>query len=176
MDAGIAGILGAAIGGGAVAVSGFVNGWFALRTTRTQLEAQQTQAQQQMRSDHLRERRDSRSTTYIKFVAQAELVQEAVIRTGTRTNMSPMLVELQELGKCRARVAIEGPAEVAARAAEVYRVVSNSFTHVAFNQESLTAWGLQVAAALGPPIEGFSASARAALEDYGAEPHLPPPG
>jgi hypothetical protein len=64
VDAGVAAVLGAAIGGGLAGLTAVGTSWFNMRVTRLQNTMQKTEAARQRRFESLQERREPRSKAY----------------------------------------------------------------------------------------------------------------
>ncbi|MFD3330165.1 hypothetical protein [Streptomyces sp. NPDC058701] len=83
-----------------------------------QIAAQHIQADHQRRFEHARERREPRSQAYAALISQTQSVGtllSAMDRSGnyTQDDVSPVLEEIVKLLRCRARVMVEGPVDVA---------------------------------------------------------------
>jgi hypothetical protein len=163
VDAGVAAVVGAAIGGGLAGLTAAGTSWFGLRTTRLQLKSQESQAERQRRFESLRERREPRSQAYADLV---DVVQEVLdlFRAVSREEAYARIDELNNLTrKRRAVVALAGPENVAQAATELSRTVStlrNVIMHQG-PQEQRTLLAVRDA------LEAFTNVARAALEDDG---------
>ncbi|MET8831710.1 hypothetical protein ABZX40_38410 [Streptomyces sp. NPDC004610] len=117
MDAGIAAVLGAAVGAVGTGMAALAGGWLAVRNVQQQIVAQHIQADHQRRFEHARERREPRSQAYADFIAQTQSVGTLVstmsqARSYTRDEVQTMLEESSKVLRVRARVMIEGPIEV----------------------------------------------------------------
>lgn len=162
VDAGVAAVLGAAIGGGLAGLTAFGTSWFNFRTTRLQLVAQEKEATRQRRFESVRERREPRSQAYAAFLDMGHQVQDLLRKIDETATLSARMRELHTLG---ARVAVTGPEAVADAADEV---VSSFASWLLANAVKRVTVGdaMRVEASL----KDFAEAARAALEDDGNEP------
>ncbi|MEU8811096.1 hypothetical protein ACN6K5_001313 [Streptomyces violaceoruber] len=169
MDAGVAAVVGAAIGGGLAGLTAIGTGWFALRVARLQVASQETQAERQLRFESLRERREPRAKAYAEFLDLGHQVAEVLGRVSVSPSASERFGELRTLS---AKVSVMGPLSVAEAADEV--VASLASWLVANATRAVTEGDtLRVAGSL----KEFAEAARAALEDDGnPEPTVSPPG
>lgn len=71
MDAGLAALLGAAVGTIGTAAAAWVSGFFARSQMKLQIEAQERQAERQIRADHVSQLREPRRQAYSEFSSQA---------------------------------------------------------------------------------------------------------
>ncbi|MGW6267849.1 hypothetical protein [Streptomyces sp. NPDC055060] len=110
MDAGLAAILGAAVGAlGTGGAAVFTSWWTAT--------AQERQSRHQIRFEHLRDRREPRSRAYAEVVAQVQKMgrQLDVVHDRERPDgrgFDGFPQELTRLADLCARVAVEGPAPI----------------------------------------------------------------
>lgn len=114
MDAGLAAVLGAAVGA-------LGTGGAAVFTTWWSAAAQESQIHRQIRFEHLRDRRDPRSRAYAEVVAQTQVLGRRLDECNERDrapgqNLDGFPQEVRKLADLCARVAVEGPAIVAAQA------------------------------------------------------------
>nr|WSW71010.1 hypothetical protein OG461_35185 [Streptomyces sp. NBC_00995] len=163
MDAGVAAVVGAAIGGGLAGLTATGTSWFNLRVARLQHKAQETEAARQRRFESLRERREPRSQAYADLV---DVVQELLdlFRAVSQEEAHARIDELNDSArKRRAVVALAGPENVARAAAELSRTVATLRNRV-LHQDSQAR---RTVLAVQDSLEAFTDVARAALEDDG---------
>ncbi|WP_229911101.1 hypothetical protein [Streptomyces aurantiogriseus] len=167
VDAGVAAVLGAAIGGGLAGLTAVGTSWFNLRVARLQHEAQETEAARQRRFEVLRERREPRSMAYSNFLSEGQEVIDIVrSRLGEADLKDELLPLLKRLQKQRANVAVVGP-QPAADAAFAFLKAFAEF-RIEFCRDNPDAWKKAVKAeAL---LEQFTLAVRAVLEDDGSRP------
>ncbi|MGW0836585.1 hypothetical protein [Streptomyces prunicolor] len=118
MDAGIAALLGAAVGAVGTGAAAVASGWLGARTAQQQIIAQHIQADQQRRFEHARDRREPRSQAYADLIAQTQKIGTLVnemngAETYATDDVHNVMEETTKLLRCRARVAVEGPVKVA---------------------------------------------------------------
>lgn len=161
MDAGVAAVVGAAIGGGLATITAIGTSWFQFRVTRMQNSALESEAARQRRFDSLRERREPRQRAYADFL---EVAHRAASNRGNTEQLTRFNQDLLELIKLSAVVAVTGPEPVADAASAVVN--------------SLTAWQLRSATRsatiddsfnIHASIDLFIDEARGALENSGDE-------
>jgi hypothetical protein len=189
MDAGLAAVLGAAVGAIGSGTAAFMTGWWASRQTRWQLEGQQSLAREQVRFEHLKERREPRSQAYSDFITHIEKMSvgshaalhalladdESVVR-----EFEDSLTEWRnQLNKLLSRVCLEGPQEIVHPATQAYRHVLDFSHRISLNSLYAQREGVdQTVARVGEqfnlitesvdiPLEIFIESARQVLDDHG---------
>ncbi|MFF3558986.1 hypothetical protein ACFYXS_02940 [Streptomyces sp. NPDC002574] len=164
MDAGLAAVLGAAIGGGLTGLTAVGTGLFGLRTARLQLKVQESEASRQRRFESLQERRGPRSQAYAEFI---EVGQELVDTLHAKDwndyakNYEPMQKKIR---RRRAAVAIVGPdtvVQAAAQFANAVRTMRNEVQHSTTNRP----WDYR--RQIEGSLDDFAKAARTALEDEG---------
>jgi hypothetical protein len=183
MDAGTAAILGATVGALGSGSAAFFSGWWGMRHLRVKASADESQSRRQFRFEHLRDRRGPRSDAYVEFISRAREFQEAyielmldVVHGQTEQTLNAANVLKEKAFKFReygARVALEGPATLAAVTKQLEGTVSQCSTlclimHMKNSNlkregnaaEVLTEHGVTLANL----IEIFSNSAREALD------------
>jgi hypothetical protein len=159
VDAGVAAVVGAAIGGGLAGLTAVGTGWFALRVARLQVVSQEAQAERQRRFEGLRERREPRAKVYAEFLDLGHRVAEALGRVSVSPSASERLGELRTLS---AKVSVMGPLSVADAADEV--VASFASWLVANTTRAVT---VQDTLRVERTLRNFAEAARSALEDDG---------
>ncbi|MFD8072141.1 hypothetical protein ACFV3E_05760 [Streptomyces sp. NPDC059718] len=164
MDAGLAAVLGAAIGGGLTGLTAVGTGLFGLRTARLQLKSQESEAARQRRFDSLRERREPRSQAYAEFVAAGQDFVDILQGRDSDAFLSQYEVLQRNLRKRRATVAIAGPDAVVQAAGEFAREVQRARVELSHTAPGpLGVFRGRVVQRL----DAFTKAARAALEDEG---------
>ncbi|WP_371538349.1 hypothetical protein OG210_21790 [Streptomyces sp. NBC_00466] len=167
MDAGVAAVLGAAIGGGLTGFTALGTGMFGLRTARLQLGSQESEAARQRRFESLTERRGPRSQAYAEFVAAGQELVDA-LHVG-RDEFLTQYEDLQSnIRKWRSTVAIAGPDVVALSAgifADEVRNLRNELAHGRLEGHPANQGRL-----LEARLDAFAKAARRALEDEGHPP------
>ncbi|MFD0210797.1 hypothetical protein ACFVH9_17090 [Streptomyces hirsutus] len=159
MDAGVAAVVGAAIGGGLAGLTAIGTGWFALRVARLQVASQETQAERQRRFEALAERRAPRQKAYEDFLDIGHRIEDLFEDMPEWSAHRPLWLELHQRS---ITVAVVGPDQVA----EAAEAVTEAFTLALFRHgrddhaEHTDMVG---------PMKAFAAAARRALEDDGAE-------
>ncbi|MEU5958756.1 hypothetical protein [Streptomyces sp. NPDC047525] len=118
MDAGVAAVLGAAVGAVGTGLAALASGWLGARNVQQQIIAQHIQADHQRLFEHARERREPRSQAYAELVTQTQTVGNLISSMNSSGDYTPEKVRaaLEEITKtlrARARVMVEGPLEVA---------------------------------------------------------------
>lgn len=118
MDAGLAALLGAAVGAVGAGTAALTSGWLGARTAREQIFAQYLQADQQRHFEHARDRREPRSQAYTDLIAQTQAIGTRISEmnrseTYTEDGAHGILEEIGKLLRSRARVMVEGPEAVA---------------------------------------------------------------
>jgi hypothetical protein len=175
VDAGVAAVVGAAIGGGLAGLTAIGTGWFALRVARLQVTSQETQAERQRRFESLRERREPRAKAYADFLDAGQQVVDLLIR-GHEDLPGALITQMRAMSKLAAKVSVMGPASVSAATTEVMvaiasvraRLLADGPTDVVEFMLSVDVTG---------PLSVFMEAARAALEDDGTpEPAVSRPG
>ncbi|MET9848855.1 hypothetical protein [Streptomyces ossamyceticus] len=170
MDAGVAAVVGAAIGGGLAGLAAFGTSWLSVRTTRLQLKAQESEAARQRRFESLTERRGPRSQAYAEFVAAGQDLIDALY--GQEEEFHQQFEGLWEnIRKRRSTVAIAGPDAVVMEAgqfADEVRSFRNDLMHSRtrrhpFNEKHR----------FERRLDSFTKAARTALEDEGHPPAGP---
>jgi ferredoxin-NADP reductase len=167
VDAGVAAVLGAAIGGGLAGLTAIGTSWFNLRVARLQHQAQEYESARQRRFESIRERREPRAKAYADFMARSDEVVNVIIEG--RENVAEAVMEhLKELHRLHAAVAIWGPEPVATAAAEVVAATALMMGRIKLEQPPVAIqveWSSLVSDALLKFVE----EARTALEDDGDE-------
>ncbi|MEU1457618.1 hypothetical protein [Streptomyces avermitilis] len=167
MDAGVAAVVGAAIGGGLAGLTAFGTGLFGLRQARLQLKHQESEAARQRRFESLTERRGPRSQAYAEFVAAGQDLIDALY--GQEREFHEQFEGLWEaIRKRRSTVAIAGPDAVVKAAGEFadeVRSFRNDLAHQRrrghpFNEKHR----------FERRLDAFTKAARTALEDEGHPP------
>ncbi|MFE4959627.1 hypothetical protein ACFRCW_37990 [Streptomyces sp. NPDC056653] len=164
MDAGIAAVMGAAIGGGLTGLTAFGTGMFGLRTARLQLKTQESEAARQRRFESLQERRGPRSQAYAEFIAAGQEIVDAL------HGREPAFMEQYEtlisaIRKRRAVVAIAGPEAVVQAAGEFadeVRSLRNDLVHGVRKGHPFNHMR-----EIEGRLDAFAKAARTALEDEG---------
>ncbi|MFJ3665087.1 hypothetical protein ACIPSE_01385 [Streptomyces sp. NPDC090106] len=166
MDAGVAAVLGAAIGGGLAGLTAIGTSWFNLKTTRQQLTAQQYEAMRQRRSESIRERREPRAKCYTDFMAGGQRFVKALGQAHMQ-GTSDVHSQARALDDLLHPIVIWGPESVAATARDVCAAASRLSHKIRTEEVPVPAMhGLEVAERLRDFIE----AARAALEEDGNVP------
>ncbi|MET9051733.1 hypothetical protein ABZW50_11345 [Streptomyces bacillaris] len=170
MDAGVAAVVGAAIGGGLAGLTAVGTGLFGLRQARLQLKHQESEAARQRRFESLTERRGPRSQAYAEFVAAGQDLIDALY--GQEQDFHEQFEGLWEtIRKRRSTVAIAGPDPVVKAAGEFadeVRSFRNDLMHRRrrshpFNEKHR----------FERRLDAFTKAARTALEDEGHPPGAP---
>lgn len=178
MDAGLAAVLGAAVGAIGTGGAAVLTSWWSTAS-------QERQSNRQLRFEHLRERREPRSKAYADVVAHVQRMGRRLDAFNhsrsfpdERPEEYPDPEELDTLADLCARVAVEGPAEVAEQVAlllacareacEAAAVVDVSYAFRNDDQEDRVERSLSVTAALSEALGRFMAHARLALDDDGS--------
>jgi hypothetical protein len=184
MDAGMAAVLGAAVGALGTGGAAFTTGWWGAKQTRLQISTQDSQSRRQLRFSHLSERREPRSAAYVEYISQAQNLQRkfselapriVITQTSETADMAAGLEEenrkLQELA---ARVCVEGPASIVEPAQRLKDVAGkcSMFCLVMHMENSeLKRSGTaptvvaQIAVELSSGISNFTESARISLDE-----------
>jgi hypothetical protein len=196
MDAGLAAVLGAAVGAIGSGGAAFATGWWAERQARRQVEGQQAIARDQVRFEHLKERREPRSAAYANYIAFVQNLRSDCHRalrvlledddeTPAEEFGASLSSRRDELSALFARVCVEGPEKIIQPAATLYRhardfTIALGVDIVVSRQESPEATVTRadrlldgIEEFLDIPTELFVDAARQVLDDYGAppEPH-----
>jgi hypothetical protein len=161
MDAewvGIAGVAGTLVGT-------LGTSWIGSRNLKTQLAAQQSEADRQRRYDSVKERRESRQKAYEEFLRVAHVLEDLFDELPGWESLRPVFAELHER---RTTVVVVGPEQVSHRA----DAVVGAFTAALFRHGREGEAGADSSDTSGE-IQRFAAAARRALEDDGSDP--PPP-
>ncbi|WP_330301839.1 MULTISPECIES: hypothetical protein [unclassified Streptomyces] len=124
MDAGVAAVLGAAVGAFGTGAAALASGWLGARTAQQQIVAQHMQADQQRRFEHARDRREPRGQAYADLIAQTQKAGTLInvmnqVETYTTDSVREAMEQVTKLLRCRARVAVEGPVAVAGSAEDL---------------------------------------------------------
>ncbi|MEU6449581.1 hypothetical protein [Streptomyces sp. NPDC046979] len=165
MDAGVAAVVGAAIGGGLAGLTAVGTGWFALRVARLQVTSQETQAERQRRFESLRERREPRATAYADFLAAGQQAVDLLVR-GHDDLPGALMTQMRVMSKLAAVVSVMGPAPVAEATTEVMIACASARARIMTND--LPGVGeFMLSADVAGPLGRFTEAARAALEDDG---------
>ncbi|MFJ8139129.1 hypothetical protein [Streptomyces sp. NPDC096013] len=160
MDAGLAGILGAAVGACGSAVVAGLTGFFSRSQMLLQLVAQQQQTERQIRADLATQLREPRRQAYANYAAEATARLDALWWVHDALSQSPPHHEAAE-ARLRAsfapssstayeRVLLEGPEEVAATAADLAAAIEDA-THIALT------WIMDLEAGAEPIQRDFTA-------------------
>jgi hypothetical protein len=170
VDAGVAAVVGAAIGGGLAGLAAFGTSWLSLRTTRLQLKAQESEAARQRRFESLTERRGPRSEAYAAFVAAGQELVDALY--GQEREFHEQFEALWEnIRKRRSTVAIAGPEAVVKAAGEFadeVRSFRNDLAHTRIRRHPFNEKHR-----FERRLDAFAKAARTALEDEGYPPERP---
>lgn len=180
VDAGVAGVVGAAIGGGLATVTAIGTSWFSLRLARVQAKAQREESDRQRRFESVKERREPRAKVYAEFVTACQTVVRGVgqnvvqaNQTRDRVRITP-LAEATAVAKMLAAVCVVGPAPVA-NAAEAFVDAMVQMQNVHYGPDGEGAPEvLRHTRNLDERLAEFLGTARAALEDYGQAPVVAP--
>ncbi|MFE9865854.1 hypothetical protein ACFYPZ_24470 [Streptomyces sp. NPDC005506] len=167
MDAGLAAVVGGAIGGSLAGLTAVGTSWFTLRVARLQVASQETEAARQRRFEGLRERREPRAKAYADFTTGGQRVVDLLLR-GHEDLYGALTTELHALSKLRATVTIWGPESVALAAAEVL-VASASVSARIARESPPGPMQFIMSSDVAGPLNGFIEAARAALEDDGID-------
>ncbi|MEU3343272.1 hypothetical protein [Streptomyces sp. NPDC006668] len=160
MDAGLAAVLGAAVGACGTAVAAGVSGFFSRTQLMLQLAAQQQQTERQIRADLATQLREPRRQAYANYAAEATSRLDALWWLHDALCQSPPRLESAE-ERLRAsftpasstayeRVLLEGPEEVAAVAARLAAAIEEA-THIA------ATWIMDLQAGSEPTQRDFAA-------------------
>ncbi|MEV3886039.1 hypothetical protein AB0K38_08060 [Streptomyces griseoincarnatus] len=164
MDAGVAAVVGAAIGGGLAGLTAIGTGLFGLRQARLQLKHQESEAARQRRFESLTERRGPRSEAYADFIAAGQELVDVL--HGRQEEFHQQYATIQShIRKRRAAVAIAGPDAVVAAAgefADAVRSMRNDLAHGKRNQP------FRYRHEMEQRLDAFAKTARTALEDEGS--------
>ncbi|MEU6181149.1 hypothetical protein [Streptomyces coeruleorubidus] len=175
VDAGVAAVVGAAIGGSLAGLTAIGTSWFALRVARLQVTSQETQAERQRRFEGLRERREPRAKAYADFMVGGQQMVDLMLR-GHEDLPGALMTQLNAMGKLRAAVAIWGPQSVADAAAE-FLVEGAMVTARVTRDNPSGPEQFMMSSDISGPLNRFIETARAALEDDGnPESAISPPG
>ncbi|MCM1941757.1 hypothetical protein NC239_26520 [Streptomyces sp. G3] len=166
MDAGVAAVLGAAIGGGLAGLTAIGTGWFALRVARLQVTSQESEAARQRRFEALQERRVPRQKAYEEFIDVGHRIQDLFENMPEWSTHKHLWSELSQRA---ATVAVVGPDAVAEAAeAALHAFTLALIRHGRDDHAEHTD--------IVGPMQNFAAAARRALEDDGnPEPVVSPP-
>ncbi|MEV5472947.1 hypothetical protein AB0L66_11395 [Streptomyces sp. NPDC052207] len=159
MDAGVAAVLGAAIGGGLATLTAVGTSFLALRVTRLQLKAQESEASRQRRFESLRERREPRAKAYANFLNGAERFVELIVQGQPA---EALMAQVDEMSKLQSTVQVWGPPTVAAAAAWVVKGAVRATRRIHHEGNVSRA---PLVAEVGPLIIRFIEAARAAIEE-----------
>lgn len=192
MDAGLAAVLGAAVGAIGSGGAAFATGWWAGRQARWQVEGQQTIAREQVRFEHLKDRREPRSAAYsdlIAFMQNLSTDSHAALHAlladeddKVEAFEDSLAARRTELNSLFARVCVEGPEGIVSPATTAYRhardftfrVSLMSFRSRAAPAEVVVEEAEQrfndIEVMLDIPTELFIDAAREILDDHGAPP------
>ncbi|MFE6158163.1 hypothetical protein ACFQ7F_04500 [Streptomyces sp. NPDC056486] len=126
MDAGLAAVLGAAVGALGTGGAAVFTSWWTATT-------QERQSHRQIRFEHLRERREPRSRAYAEVVAQVQKMGRQLdkVEEPDRTrdqSLDGFPQELSRLADLCARVAVEGPASIADQAQRILEQARDAFS------------------------------------------------
>ncbi|MFI8850360.1 hypothetical protein ACIGW3_09245 [Streptomyces sp. NPDC053499] len=189
MDSGIAAILGAAVGALGSGGAAFVTGLWGARTTQRQLEAQDAQARRQLRVEHIRERREPRSTVYADFVAQARVIERATgrYRDSHTLDAEGFNQEVDRLDYLSVLVSLEGPEPLLVSSQAVVRCAHRFMkplrhaiaTHREYGDQSDEhAAAVSALATVGfefiAVVKDFAEAARLVLDEAGVDPPTSP--
>ncbi|MFJ1730192.1 hypothetical protein [Streptomyces sp. NPDC088254] len=195
MDAGLAAVLGAAVGAIGSGGAAFATGLWAGRQTRWQVDGQQTIAREQVRFEHLKDRREPRSVAYSALIAfmqnlstDAHAALHALLAEEddkVREFEDSLTTRRTELNSVFARVCVEGPEGIVTPATTEYRH-ARDFTFrvnlMSYHSRSAPTQEVvdemdqrfnDIEEMLNIPTELFIDAAREILDDHGAppEPH-----
>ncbi|MGW7083591.1 hypothetical protein ACWGH2_08840 [Streptomyces sp. NPDC054871] len=184
MDAGLAAVLGAAVGALGTGGAAVFTSWWTATT-------QERQSRRQIRFEHLRDRREPRSRAYAEVVAQVQkmgrlldTVHDQERPDGRGFDGFPQ--ELARLADLCARVAVEGPAPIADSAQRILvqaRVAFGAASDLLTAAETADANGedgtdtvheaelwrsRETTMALHTELSRFMELAREALDDHGS--------
>ncbi|MER5342946.1 hypothetical protein [Streptomyces mirabilis] len=171
VDAGVAAVVGAAIGGGLTGLTAVGTGLFGLRTARLQLQFQESEAARQRRFESLTERRGPRSQAYADFVAAGQELIDSLYGRGQQDFLSTFEALQANIRMRRSHVAIAGP-EAVVRAAGEFADEVRDFRNV-LAHGALRGHPFNHKHKLERPLDAFTKAARTALEDEG-HPHEGP--
>jgi hypothetical protein len=180
MDAGLAAVLGAAVGAIGTGGAAIFTSWWSAT-------AQERQSQRQTRFEHLRDRREPRSRAYAEVVAQVQKMGRQLDKVNERDrpvdgvpDLDDFPQELNKLADLCARAAVEGPAPIADHAQQIleqargaFRAASDLLTvtvtvdEIAAHEEEL--WVSRYATEdLNKELGRFMELARQSLDDDGS--------
>ncbi|MGW1218614.1 hypothetical protein ACWD6O_19460 [Streptomyces californicus] len=188
MDAGVAAILGAAVGACGTAVAAGVTGFFGRSHAKLQLAAQREQLERQIRADLATQLREPRRQAYASFDAeiQTQLDQLAAASIALASDPPRLDLAASHLGddepsvsESYRHVALQGPEDIAYVAARAGAALHSAF---ASGYATLTADGDSQSDGRAE-MDAFIATANQALRDFrmlamkalradGAEPEL----
>ena len=164
VDAGVAAVLGTAIGGGLAGLTGVGTSWLSLRTARLQLQSQESEAARRRRFESLQERRGPRSQAYADFIAAGQELIDSMY--GEQEDFLTQFEALQaNIRKRRSSVAIAGPDSVVQAAGEFADEVRKYRNELA--RGAIRGHPLHHKGRFERPLDGFAVAARTALEDEG---------
>ncbi|MBK3573160.1 hypothetical protein JHN63_04850 [Streptomyces sp. MBT65] len=170
VDAGVAAVVGAAIGGGLAGLTAVGTSWFGLRTTHLQVKFSESEAARQRRFESLQERRGPRSAAYADFIAAGQELIDSLYGRQPQDFLLQFEALQANVRKRRSNVAIAGPDAVVAAAgvfADEVRVFRNELAH-----GGITGHPFNQKHRLERPLDAFAKAARTALEDEGHQtPH-----
>ncbi|MGW7085253.1 hypothetical protein ACWGH2_17420 [Streptomyces sp. NPDC054871] len=160
MDAGLAAVLGAAVGACGTALAAGVAGFFSRTQTLLQLAAQQQQTERQIRAELATQLREPRRQAYASYAAEATARLDALWWVHDALSQSPPHHEAAE-ERLRAsfgpssstayeRVLLEGPEEVALTAADLAAAIEDA-THISL------AWIMDLEAGSEPLQRDYAA-------------------
>ncbi|MGW1337825.1 hypothetical protein ACWD7B_26415 [Streptomyces rubiginosohelvolus] len=171
MDAGVAAILGAAVGACGTAIAAGVTGFFGRSHAKLQLAAQREQLERQIRADMATQLREPRRQAYASFDAELQSRLDQLAAASATLDSDPLRLDVaaQQLGdheptvsESYRHVAMQGPediAYVAARAeAALHGAFASGYAIVADNGENLSGHRTEMDASI--------ATARQALRDF----------
>ena len=162
VDAGVAAVVGAAIGGGLAGLTAVGTGLFGLRQARLQLEHQESEAARQRRFEGLRERREPRSKAYADLLDAGQEILDLLRSFSSMEDMAERIDNLYATArKRRAAVAVVGPEHAARAASDLIRTVAVMRNEVIHLRRFHAISDVEIA------LELFTRAARIALEDDG---------
>jgi hypothetical protein len=139
MDAGVAAIIGAAVGSLGTALAAGISGYWSRSQTKLQLVAAEQQAERQARAAHFAQIREPRKLVYAKFVDEADALLRHVSKAlkplksadFTYNDIRPYLTDedaVARLDKQGHAVALEGPEDLYYLATSVVEAIQRART------------------------------------------------
>ncbi|MEU6002663.1 hypothetical protein ABZ837_33230 [Streptomyces sp. NPDC047197] len=176
MDAGLAAVLGAAVGALGTGGAAVLAAWWSAT-------AQERRAHRQIRFEHLRDRREPRSRAYAEVVAQIQRMGRRLDQVNERDRARDLDLdgfpqEIDKLADLCARVAVEGPAPIADQAQRILVLTRMAFSAASdlltvpvdeIDEHEEDLWRSRDAAGdLNAELGRFLELARLALDDAGS--------